>query len=283
MTQNTKIEWAHHTFSPWLGCTAVSAGCDHCYAEAWARRTGRPELWDGERKRTTAEYWRQPLKWDRRALMEGRRYRVFPSMCDPFDNQADPGWRADFWQLVGKTPHLDWLLLTKRPQNIAKMLPVMDSRLPGHLPWNEPWPWPNVWLGMTAEDEHQYNLRWPYLSAVPAAMRFVSYEPALGPLNYVIEEHRAKPDWLICGGESGPKARPMHPGWARAVRDQCSDHGIAFFFKQWGEWGSGMTKVGKKVAGRVLDGAEHDAFPLPRTMEGENAQAQERADGDGAA
>jgi len=229
MADTTGIEWADRTWSPWVGCTKVSAACDHCYAEAWAKRTGSPALWQGERRRTSADYWRKPLKWDRQASDSGERPRIFPSLCDPFDNQAHPDWRADFWALIAKTPHLDWLLLTKRPQNIAKMLPgaYVEQLIGRDLP---SWPWPNVWLGMTAENQEEFDRRYPYLAAIPAAVHFVSYEPALGPLS--LRDAYPLPDWFICGGESGPGARQMSADWARALRDECSSIWTRFFMKQ---------------------------------------------------
>src|SRR5262245_18137233 len=124
MGADSKIEWCHHTFNAFVGCTKVSPACDHCYAEAWAKRAGHPELWAGERRRTSAENWKQPLKWDKAAARTGERHRVFcASLADVFDNQVPDVWRTDLWKLIDLTPNLDWLLLTKRPQNIAKMLP----------------------------------------------------------------------------------------------------------------------------------------------------------------
>ena len=147
------------------------------------------------------------------------------SLADWLDNQVPKQWRFDLGQLIEDTPELDWLLLTKRPQNIAKMLPT---------DWSNGYP--NVWLGITAEDGERYRMRWPILSRIPAVVRFVSYEPAIAPLGPVdIDKADGLPDWIICGGESGPGARRMKPTWARAVRDECADLDIAFFMKQIGE------------------------------------------------
>lgn len=224
MAENSKIEWTHHTFNPWVGCTKISPACDHCYAEGWAKRAGSPELWKGERRRTTAANWRQPIIWDRRAAEAGTRARVFcASLADVWDNQVPHEWRIDLFALIRATPNLDWLLLTKRPQNIAKMLPIATVDF-------SPFPWPNVWLGTTAEDQAHYDQRWGHLSKIPAAVRFISYEPALGPLKLI--NHRYLPDWLICGGESGGNARTMDPAWARAIRDECAELNVEFFFKQ---------------------------------------------------
>jgi protein gp37 len=223
MGATTNIEWSTSTFNPWIGCQHVSPGCDHCYAEAdWDKRKHRVK-WGphGERSRTSEAYWRQPLTWNRNGedfeREHGHRQRIFcASLADVFDNKVPKQWRSDLWRLVRQTPRLDWMLLTKRPQNIGKMLPA---------DWGDGWP--QVWLGVTCESQQYFDQRWPLLAAIPAAVRFISYEPALGPLTL-----RIGPDWLICGGESGANARLMEPAWARQVRDQCATLGIAFFMKQ---------------------------------------------------
>ena len=225
MGADSKIEWCDHTFNPWVGCTKVSAACDHCYAESWAKRTGQPHLWSGARRRTTEANWRQPLKWNRTAADAGVRKRVFcASLSDVFDNQVPNDWRNDLWQLILATPHLDWLLLTKRPQNIWKFIAPAWGREG----------WQNVWLGTTCEDHEQFRARYPHLSKVPARRRFISYEPALGPIriDWPTLPRSVKPDWIICGGESGAGKRPMDLSWARTLRDRCAQDGIAFFMKQ---------------------------------------------------
>lgn len=256
MGKRSKIEWCDHTFNPWTGCQKVSPGCDHCYAEGWAHRSGHVE-WGphGARRRTSVSTWNQPLKWNAEAAAAGRRARVFcASLADVFDNHASitSGWRGDLWHLIARTPHLDWLLLTKRPQNIGRMLP--DGY--GAPAWGEGWP--NVWLGTTAENQDEANRRIPHLLAVPAQVRFLSCEPLLGPVDLTdlsrptglgIHEYSALDcdvdpgddewagaviDWVICGGESGPGARPMAQEWARSLRDQCRGRGVAFFMKQMG-------------------------------------------------
>lgn len=307
--KNTKIEWAHHTLNFWVGCTKISPACDFCYAESWAKRSGHPELWAGERRRTTAANWNQARKWDAEAARLGVRYRVFSnSLADFFDNQVPEEWRQDAWELIARCQHLDWMLLTKRPQNIAKMLPVMDSKMPGYRPWNQPWPWQNVWLGTTCEDQERADLNIPHLISVPAAVKFVSVEPMLGPVDLTairrtgahgfmrpLDGRFNKIDLVICGGESGGHARPMHPDWARSLRDQCAIAGVAFHFKQWGEFSpyglnderwmwmpdgtcepdplpngigrhskdgfSVVYRVGKTRAGRLLDGRTWDQMP----------------------
>ena len=227
MAENTKIEWATHTFNPFVGCTKVSPACDHCYAESWAKRTGQPQLWSGERRRTTESNWRQPLKWNSEARKSGTRPRVFcASLADVFDNQVPDEWRADLWRLIDRTPHLDWLLLTKRPQNIKKMLPNLGATFP-------PWPWPHVWLGTTAESREELARRRGHLLNIDAAVHFLSCEPLLERVWLPAKDtYWHALDWVICGGESGGNARMMDPAWARALRDECAEMGIAFFMKQ---------------------------------------------------
>lgn len=243
MAEKTEIAWTDSTFNPWIGCQKVSVGCDRCYAEEMMdKRYGRVQ-WGphGERVRTSAAYWRQPLTWNKHfaafQAKHGRRQRVFcASLADVFDNQAPIGAREDLWALIASTPNLDWLLLTKRPENIRKMLPgaCVEQMVGRDLPW----PWPNVWLGVTAEDHENYQRRYGILSDIPAAVRFISYEPAIGPIriDWVPSPRVHKPDWIICGGESGAGAREMDEAWARMLRDHCRQFDIPFFMKQ-------MTKL----------------------------------------
>lgn len=227
MAENSKIEWTDHTFNPWVGCQKISPACDHCYAEGWAKRTGQAHLWTGERRRTSVSNWKQPLKWNRDAEASGVRRKVFcASLADVFDNQADPIWRRDLWELIMATQWLDWLLLTKRHQNIAKM---MADR----------WVWPvhgylsNVWLGTTVENQEEANRRIPQLLSVPAAIHFLSCEPLLGAVHLPAQDIYWHPlDWVICGGESGGGARMMEERWARLLRDRSKELGISFFMKQ---------------------------------------------------
>jgi protein gp37 len=286
MAENSKIEWTDHTFNPWIGCTKVSPGCDHCYAETWdARGLQHRESRRGPhaaRMRTSAAYWRKPLAWNKAAQDSGKRARVFcASLADVFDNHASisPEWRHDLWELIYRTPNLDWLLLTKRPQNINKYLP--DA----WLAFSQGKGWPNVWLGTTAENQAEADRRIPHLLATPAAVRFVSAEPLLGPVDLteiaiprpdlraslIWDASRgwggapAKVDWVICGGESGPGARPMHPDWARSLRDQCHAAGVPFFFKQWGEWGpldSTEQRCAAMIDGSTPRAQWHDACGL---------------------
>ena len=274
MAENSKIEWTDHTFNPWIGCQHVSPGCDHCYAEAMMdKRYGRVE-WGphGERKRTSEANWRQPLIWNRKARQfkreHGRRPRVFcASLADVFDNKVQESWRKELFALIRQCRRLDWLLLTKRPQNIAKMLPP---------DWGDGYA--NVWLGITAEDQLHYDQRWPRLSMIPAAVKFVSYEPAIGPLR--LPKRGPYPDWLISGGESGGGARPMDPQWARNIIADCRRYGVAPFHKQWGTYASnplvaehGLSINDAKLhddygtGGGLVDGKLVRKFPEPRKLD----------------
>ncbi len=321
MAENTKIEWAHHTFNPWTGCTKVGPGCDHCYAEGWAKRSGQVEWGPGAvRRRTSEANWRKPLAWNAEAARLGIRYRVFcASLADVFDNEVPAEWRADLFDLIARTPHLDWLLVTKRIGNVGRMVEAATCMT--HLPGN-------VWLGITVVNQAEADRDIPKLLATPAAVRFLSMEPLLGPVDMArwLDDGSNEMalastlSWVIVGGESGPGARPMHPQWARDIRDQCEAAGVPFLFKQWGEWETGfqrsdgtpvfrqfdtheqwvakaaswvnggicldrngkqlqrgadmaeardagnfpvtiMHKVGKKKAGRLLDGREHNGYP----------------------
>jgi protein gp37 len=237
MGSATDISWTDSTFNPWIGCQHVSPGCDFCYAEAQNafRKWTADGAWGphAERRRTSAATWSNPRRWNAEARTfaraHGRRRRVFcASLADVFDNQAPKAWRADLFRLIRETPDLNWQILSKRPQNIVRMLPP---------DWGDGYR--NVWLGITAEDEERYRQRWPVLERIPAAVRFVSYEPAIAPLGPIgIGSAGRLPDWIISGGESGAHARVMHPAWARHVRDQCRALGIAFFHKQWGTYRS---------------------------------------------
>lgn len=279
MAKDSRIEWTHHTFNPWWGCTKVSPGCKHCYAEAWARRVGS-NVWGAgaPRRELSDSYWQQPLAWNEEARRRKARTRVFcASMADVFEDRRDlDEKRKRLWPLIQATPWLDWLLLTKRPENVLRL-----------APWGNHWP-DNVWTGTTTENQHWLEKRIDCLLAIPAAVHFISAEPLLGPLDlspWVARARYGVPfvDWVIAGGESGPKARPMNPEWAQSLRDQCREAGIAFLFKQWGNWrpvhlrnvngfvvrtmflsdGNRITiaNMGKKAAGRTLDGTTWDQIP----------------------
>jgi protein gp37 len=307
MAENSAIEWTDHTFNPWIGCTKVSPGCDHCYAERDMAGRLKVVQWGphGERVRTKPANWSKPLTWNRRHdeffAQHGRRQRVFcASLADVFDNEVDPTWRADLLELIDQTPNLDWLLLTKRIGNVADMLP--NGWLMQHT---------NVWLGASIVNQVEADRDIPKLVALHAHVKFLSMEPLLGPVDLrgnlpgerALRWHRPMLnmlDWVIVGGESGPGARPMHPDWARDLRDQCAAASVPFLFKQWGEWTPGVNverhsgtvdtahwwngewiagredlatvdgnfedepdlyRVGKKAAGRQLDGSQHDGYP----------------------
>ena len=238
MGARSKIEWTDSTFNPWVGCTKIArskgapSACDFCYAEKWAKRSGQVEWGDRPRRRTTDAYWRNPITWNQQAkafqVQYGRRQRVFcASLADVFDNQVNSSWRSDLFDLIRRCDQLDWQLLTKRPQNIQKMLP---------RDWGIGYP--NVWLGTTAEDARAYQQRVPHLLKVRSAIHFVSYEPAIGPLEQ-LDVDGLFPDWLIIGGESGVRSdliRYTDPQWARDAIAECQRLGVAPFLKQWGTY-----------------------------------------------
>jgi protein gp37 len=249
MAENSGIEWTHHTFNPWIGCTKISAACDHCYAEQWDARgmQGLPSRWGAHADRTRTKTWRQPLAWDRKAKATGQRFRVFcASLADVFDNHKSiaPEWRADLFSLIKATPNLDWLMLTKRPQNIVKMLPA---------DWGGGYR--NVWLGATVESQKEAD-RLDHLTRVPAVVRFLSMEPLLGPVDLSAHIHALH--WIITGGENHKQYRPVDPDWFRMLRDQCASAGVPFLFKQWE--GDGQKQI--KAKGRALDGVVHDGYPM---------------------
>lgn len=277
MARDSKIEWTHHTFNPWWGCERVSPACKNCYAETWAHRLGL-DLWrKGAPRRTMSDtYWSQPLSWNKKAANAGRRDRVFcASMADVFEDRADlDEIRVRLWQLIDETPHLDWLLLTKRPHSVEKC-----------VPWRTNWPM-NVWLGTTVENQRWADKRLPQLLAQPARVHFLSCEPLLGSIDlsrWLSPNHNGRfVRWVIAGGESGHRARPMNPEWARTLRDQCERQKVPFHFKQWGSWSPAgqsqdsrkvrlvpgsdgkpiaMIRLHKKLAGRTLDGLQWDGIP----------------------
>lgn len=218
MGESTSISWCDHTFNPWWGCTRVSPGCEHCYAETFDKRTGGSH-WGPtqERRRFAAKHWAEPVQWHAKALADGVRRRVFcASMADVLDDQAPEADRERLWTLVSQTPQLDWLLLTKRPQNWRKYCPAFVLNAA------------HVWKGCTAEDMEWFDKRWQHMRDLPG-IRFVSYEPALGFLRL---GRPNLPDWIICGGESGPGHRRMDPLWAMNLLNDCRYYGVPFFMKQ---------------------------------------------------
>jgi len=274
MAENSKIEWCDHTFNPWRGCTKVSPGCANCYAETLSHRNpavlgewgpGRPRV------RAAIAQWLLPLKWDRQAgdyrNMTGYRPRVFcASLADWLDDEVPVAWLADLLALILRTPNLDWLLLTKRPQlwrrRINAAMVELDERGENIdscalTEWIAGMPPANVWIGTSVEDQTRADERIPHLLRIPAKVRFLSCEPLLGPVDLTAVRWDAglgyfgdcmgpdhiphgRPDdaprihWVIAGGESGPDARPMHPDWVRSLRDQCAEAGVSFFMKQMG-------------------------------------------------
>jgi protein gp37 len=309
MAENTGISWCDATWNPWWGCTKVSPACDHCYAERDAKRFAPARtLWgvDAERRTFGDKHWNEPRRWARTLPAKlGRRPRVFcASMADVLDNQAPVEERVRLFRLIAATPELDWLLLTKRIGNAWPMMLEVAKRCGGGEQ-----PIKNVWLGATVVNQAEADRDIPKLLATPAHVRFLSIEPMIGPIDLrhlqpgdppteidalagthgVLRPHRGtcvRIDWVIAGGESGPHARPAHPGWFRSLRDQCAAVGVPFHFKQFGEWAPGSNfpgnipsgtsfdfdgtlqtadqrvwRVGKKAAGRTLDGVTHDGFP----------------------
>ena len=267
MSENSGIEWCEHTFNAWTGCHPKrdddgyhSPECQRCYAEVFARRGLRPMGdWkkNGERVVASETYWEKPIAWDSRAGRLGQRHRVFcASMADVFENHDGlDGHRARLWDLIAKTPNLDWLLLTKRPEFVGSM-----------VPWGDDWP-TNVWLGTTAGVQETADRRIPHLLKHPAAVRFVSVEPMLSQVD--LGAYIQELDWVIMGGESGKKARPTNPDWLRALRDQVLAAGKALFFKQWGVHAPGadgliQLRRSKTEIEAVLDGQMWRQFPQRR-------------------
>ncbi len=333
MGENSKIEWTDQTYNVWRGCRHVSAGCDHCYAETQSKRN--PKVlghWgEGAERVLAAESYRNlPYKWNEAAKREGVRRRVFPlSLGDWLDDEVPIPWLYGLLCDIEDCTALDWLLLTKRPENFRRRLEAVREYSRGCVMLDA---WidddiapPHVWIGGSAENQETLEQRLGHVLRIPAVVRFLSLEPLLSAVNlrYVdVDSHADAPDgfyqvdaltgeqtdmgrpcyyvprvdWVIVGGESGPHARPMHPDWARSLRDQCQAAHVPFFFKQWGEWrrtldrsdlspishwleqdgrffpvgdvpppghsldAIGITRVGKKVAGCLLDGREWKEF-----------------------
>lgn len=309
----TKIEWTEETWNPIIGCSKVSLGCDHCYAERMANRLAHIKAtaphygiavkdgrWTGKTLIGAESALEKPLHWKKPRTI------FVCSMGDLFHESVPYEWVNEVWGIMERCTQHTFQVLTKRPEMLVDYLSNALIYNHGILP--------NVWLGVTAENQEQADKRIPILLQIPAAKRFVSIEPMLGPVDLSqinisidrtithnvltgipydwdygeeIPENRIDGlDWVICGGESGPRARPMHPGWAISLRDQCVEAGVPFFFKQWGEWvdefhpavihgkheisdqfvkldddlmdyrGVYMYRVGKKKAGHLLDSKE---------------------------
>lgn len=294
---NTKIEWATKVWNPVTGCVKVSQGCKNCYAETYAKR-----FW-GSRKFTEVRCHEDklsiPLRWK-------KPQNIFVnSMSDLFHEDVPLEFIAKVFAIMylnwcDFTPELkhaahNFMILTKRPERLKMLVDdtffehVADyaneyhdrfiRQLSGTLHLNDEvascFPLENVWLGVSTEDQNTFDERRFFLDQVPAVVKFISFEPLLGPIKFDFSEV-GKFNWAICGGESGKNARPVHPDWVRSLRDQCAEHNIPFFFKQWGEYApflfddvdqtdfDSLIKVGKKKAGRLLDGIEHNELPGDR-------------------
>jgi len=318
MSDGTKIEWTDATVNVINGCSLASPGCTHCYAMKQAHRF---PVRQGLTKHTKGGMvWTGEVRFNESALLQVLRWkrprRIFwNAHGDTFHESVPDEWIDRCFAVMALTPQHQHQVLTKRS---ARMREYLSKRCghgstPGHHimhamdgisrdRWPDlQWPLPNVWLGVSVEDQVRADERIPDLLATPAAVRFLSCEPLLSELNIrhaLIGQSRLR--WVIAGGESGPGARPMHPDWARSLRDQCADAGVPFFFKQWGEYAPGeiacdfldsekgakglsffdgrwdgcwsevdghfddqpdVYRIGKKRAGRTLDGIEHNGMP----------------------
>ncbi|QRE81862.1 phage Gp37/Gp68 family protein [Rhodococcus ruber] len=317
MGDRTGIEWTDATWNPVTGCTKVSPGCDHCYAEGIAHRfAGTKAYPNGFEVTLRQERLDQPLRWRRPR-------RVFVnSMSDLFHHNVPDKYIAMVFSVMAAAPQHTFQVLTKRHARMRALLKSETFREqvfktvavqhPGDV-MGDYWPLPNVWLGVSTESQQWADTRIPALLSTPAAVRFISAEPLLGPIDLArvgappfwclghgrptvdcpndLHLPRHGIDWVIVGGESGPGARPMHPDWVRHLRDQCTSSGVPFLFKQWGEWAPSarpsefvdadghrkttndltaltlpaswapVRRVGKKVAGRELDGRTWDQYP----------------------
>jgi protein gp37 len=243
MGATTGIEWTQHTWNPWRGCTKVSPGCANCYMFTEQRRYGKDPT-----QVIRTKTWGDPLKWQRAAEAAGRKEMVFTcSWSDWFHEGAD-AWRDEAWDVVRRCPNLIFQILTKRPERMHNCIYSMTDTLGGIITGGHfPDDFPNVWLGVSVEDQQRANERIPLLLQT-AAVRFLSCEPLLGPVDlgeYLPPEDGTKvrdgegeiiasPNWIIAGGESGPGARPCDVAWIRSIVQQCQAAGVAVFVKQLG-------------------------------------------------
>lgn len=340
MADKTNIEWTDRTWNAIRGCTRVSEGCRNCYAENMAARFSDPGQWGHGLATRKPNRWTGKVVLDEAALLKPLRWKkprkIFvTSIGDPFHPDVPDEWIDRLFAVMALCPQHTFQLLTKRPERMWEYMnglkqrafendctttdyilshciddewwAGMGRRVPGRLKW----PLPNLWLGVSVENQEQADQRIPHLLATPAVVRFLSCEPLLGPINFegcwvddpdprVHINWLERLDWVIVGGESGPAARPMHPDWVRELRDQCNQAQTPFLFKQWGEWAPGETvtrqtgwmptaswfndewrlseenlattdnhiddepdlyRVGKKAAGRLLDGVDHNGYP----------------------
>jgi protein gp37 len=249
MAENSGIAWTDHTVNPWWGCAKVSPACANCYAEGVDHRFAKngDAHWgaDASRRIRVEAAEKEALRYERRAIKEGRRFKVFcASMADFFEDRPDLDLpRLQFLDVMRRTPHLDWLVLTKRPDNIqpALLRAFEGVMVDGHeiADWLAHWldgkPPANVWLGTTVESQQWANHRLTSLLSVPAAIHFVSVEPILGPVDltpWLAKGPLNSLDWVIVGGESGAHARPLGLHWLIEIRNACRRAGVAFFMKQ---------------------------------------------------
>lgn len=284
MSATTAIEWTDRTWNPLTGCTKVSPGCDHCYAKTMHERFNGPGSFDTitlHPDRLT-----QPMRW--RAKADKSSLVFVNSMSDLFHQDVADEYIASVFAVMAAAYNHTFQVLTKRHARMRSLLSsprwaelLVES---GHWDVNlDPEePAPNVWLGVSVENQQWADIRIPALLDTPAAVRFLSCEPLLGPVNWQVPAYRSRDydhgiDWVIVGGESGSGARPMHPDWARSLRDQCVAAGVPFLFKQWGAFAPGrpgrkpgesavteqMYRTSKKAAGRELDGRTWDEYPEP--------------------
>ena len=238
MSDRTIIAWTEHTWNPWRGCTKISPGCAHCYMFTAQERWGLDPT-----VVTRTSKWREPLKWEKEAAAANRTALVFTcSWSDWFHVDADP-WRREAWAIIRQCPHLHFQILTKRDDRIREQLP---------RDWGEGYP--NVWLGVSIEND-KFVYRADTLRTIPAAVRFISAEPLLAPLPSL---ELTGIDWLIVGGESGPDYRPMDLAWVRTLREQAKAAGTAFFFKQ---SAAPRTEMGIRLDGRIIR-----EYPRPRRL-----------------
>jgi len=260
----SKIEWTGKTWNPIVGCSRISEGCRHCYAERMARRLaamGQAKYQGAvnEHGRWSGQVWFDAPSYDLPLKVKSPNTWFVNSMSDLFHDGVSINWIMRVWDVMKDCPQHTFQILTKRAERLGKLLATdgLLTKTYGVLP--------NVWLGVSVENQN-YTYRIDHLRQTMAHIRFLSLEPLIGPLP---ELDLSNIHWVICGGESGPDARPMHPDWARGLRDQCVAAGVPYFFKQWGEWGPEyanpshkMVRMGKKAAGCLLDGREWKEMPV---------------------
>ena len=254
----TTIEWTDATWNPVVGCSAMSAGCTNCYATSMARRLEAMgvEKYEGLTRRSGRRtVWKGVVREDASALDIPLRWRkprkVFVnSMSDLFHPEVSSGFVEKVWEVMARTPRHSYQILTKRPDRMAAFVAELGAD-----------PLSNVWLGTSVEDAEVVG-RVDNLRAIPAAIRFISFEPLIGPVGEVDLEGI---HWAIVGGESGPQARPIREPWIDQIHAACLAQGTAFFFKQWGAWGKDNVRRSKKSNGRTYRGTTWDEMPvMPR-------------------